>query len=397
VSTQTYDVIVAGLGAMGSATTCELAARGSRVLGLDRFSPPHTLGSTHGQSRIIREAYYEHPTYVPLVRRAYERWAALERTTGRQVLIQTGGLSMGRPESSAVVGARTSAIEHGIPYEELSAAELRRRLPVFAADADTVAIWEPRAGVLLPEVAIEAHLQHAARLGAMIRCDEPVIRWRAEGEGRDEWIAVTTPRATYYANRLVLTVGAWTRELLPDLELPLVVERQVMLWFRPVRNPVAFTPARFPVFIWEYDTDRFWFGLPDIGDGLKLAVHHDGESTTADTVRRVVTPEDVAPVRALVRQHLPDIDGAPIASAVCLYTDTPDLHFLIDRHPAHAGVILATPCSGHGFKFASALGEVLADLALTGKSAFDLSLFRLDRFARAGRAAPASPAADGAS
>ncbi|HEX7119890.1 MAG TPA: N-methyl-L-tryptophan oxidase [Longimicrobiales bacterium] len=397
-----YDVIVVGLGAMGSAAAYRLARRGVRVLGLDRWSPPHTHGSSHGRSRIIREAYFEHPLYVPLVQRAYACWAEIEALSGRRIYRRTGGLMLGAPDGAVVAGARRSALEHGLPFEELSADEVRRRFPAWRPPEDAVGIFEPRAGMLDPEAAIEAHLGLARREGAVLRFDEPVVSWTAAGDG----VEATTPRGTYRAARLVLAVGAWTPGLLPGLDLPLAVERNVVCWFDPPRRTAGeasrpgmdaaaaratglaphaahlFAPERFPVFIHELTPGLAWYGFPDTGDGVKAAIHHGGEVVEPEAVRRRVTDDDVARIRTLLRAHLPAADGPLREATVCLYTNAPDDHFLIDRHPEHAAVVIASPCSGHGFKFAAAIGEVIAELALDGRSRFDLSPFRIERLRR---------------
>jgi sarcosine oxidase len=262
-----------------------------------------------------------------------------------------------------------------LPYEELRAVDIARRIPALRVPGDTIGIWDPRAGVVAPETAIECHLEAATRAGADLHLDEPVIQWRADGED----IEVTTARSTYRGSKLVLAVGAWISELLPDLELPLEVERQVMCWFRPQHHSDHFTPQYLPIFVWEFEPGRAWYGLPDLGHGVKIGIHHEGLLTTADSVDRNVGEEDEARLRTLVRRYLPDADGPPDSSAVCLYTNTPDRHFLIDWHPAHRNVLIASPCSGHGFKYASAMGDVLADLALKGETRFDLSPFKMPR------------------
>jgi sarcosine oxidase len=375
-----YDVIVVGLGAMGSAACWHLARRGARVLGVDRFDPPHGHGSSHGRSRIIREAYFESPLYVPLVRRAYELWAELEAATGERLLHQTGGLMLGPPDGAVVAGALASARQHALPYEELSAAEVVRRFPGFRPTVDMVGVWEPRAGWLAPERAIAAHLALAARHGAELRTNEPALRWRAGGGG-GAGVEVTTAYGTYAARRLVLAAGAWTRALLgPALDLPLVVERVVQHWFRPARATDLFAPGRFPIFICEYAPGLAWYGFPDAGDGVKAALHHHGElGVDPDALRRDVGPDEVAYVRALLRTFMPAADGPLAESAVCMYTNTPDEHFVIDAHPGHPEVVIASPCSGHGFKFSSAIGELVAELATEGRTAFDLTPFRVGR------------------
>jgi len=373
------DVIVAGLGAMGSAAAFELARRGVRVLGFDRGAPPHASGSSHGRARIIREAYFEDPLYVPLVRRAYERWAELERLAGRTLFVPTGGLMLGPPNGVVVSGALRSAREHDLPHELLDAREVHRRVPGMRVTTDMVGVWEPRAGLLVPEAAVGAHLALAADHGAELHPDEPVLAWDAAGDG----VVVTTARGTYRARRLVLAAGAWMARLLGTAAPPLAVERVVQHWFRPARATDLYAPSRFPIFIGEYAPGLVWYGFPDVGDGVKAALHHQGEAADPDTVRRSVAPEEVAYVRALLRAFMPDADGPCVDSTVCMYTNTPDEHFVIDTHPAHPQVVVASACSGHGFKFSSAVGELLADLALGTAPAFDLAPFRLGRFSQA--------------
>jgi sarcosine oxidase len=371
-----YDVIIAGLGAMGGAAAYHLAVGGARVLGLDRFAPPHDLGSSHGRSRIIREAYFEHPLYVPMVQRAYELWQELEKQSGRQLLRSTGGVMVGPRDGTLVRGAQRSAREHHLQHELLSACELQRRFPVFNPPQHFVAVWEPRAGVLFPELAIQTHLELAAARGAELRCKEPVLGWSA---GSDS-VTVTTPLQSYTARHLLLSAGAWTTQLLPDLALPLNVERQVLFWFQPVSLPEAFQPEKCPIYIWEYEPGHFFYGFPDLGDGVKIAVHHEGQPSGPDGILREVTPEDTDAVRQVVHRFLPAADGPVSSTAVCMYTNTPDEHFLLDFHPIHRQVLIVSPCSGHGFKFSPVIGEIAAAM-LTGRPVpFDLSLFSIRRF-----------------
>lgn len=366
-----FDVIVAGLGAMGSAAAWQLAARGARVLGLDRLAPPHVHGSTHGRSRIIREAYYEDPAYVPLVRRALELWEALERESGRALYRRTGGLMLGPARGTLVAGARRSAIEHDLPYEELAAAAVRHRAPAIHAPDDWVGLFESRAGVLDPERCVEAMLDGARRYGAVLRTEEPLVDFGAHGRA----VTVRTARGRYEARALVLAVGAWLPRVLPALAPALQVERQVMLWLAPAAHPEWFRADRLPIAMLEYAPDRFFYVIPDSGHGVKVAIHHEGEVVDPDAARTPVSAADVERVRALVARFLPDADGELLDGATCLYTNTPDCHFLIDRHPRHAGVVVASPCSGHGFKFAPAIGEALADLALGEAPRADLRPF----------------------
>lgn len=366
------DVAVVGLGAMGSLTVHALAARGHRVLGLDQFRPPHALGSTHGQTRIIREAYYEHPLYVPLVRRAYDRWAALERETGERLFVQTGGLMIGAGDGALVAGARASATAHDIAHELLDPQAVRRRFPAYTPAPGMVALLEHRAGVLFPERIVAAALARAAHHGAELRLGERVVAWEEHGAG----VRVTTDAGHHDAARVVLAVGPWVVKMLPGVAAPLTVERQLFHWFTPT-EPGAFAPARCPIALVEYAPDRLFACFPDVGGGVKVGVHHEGTLVDPDHVDRAVTAEEDAGVRALVDRFLPAA-GGPIADrAVCLYTNTPDHDFFIDTHPLSARVIVASPCSGHGFKFASAIGEILADLAtLGGTTTFDIGPFR---------------------
>jgi sarcosine oxidase len=367
-----YDVIVIGLGAMGSAAAFHLARRGRRVLGIDRYAPPHAMGSSHGQTRIIREAYFEHPAYVPLVRRAYELWDELERESLAKLFLKTGGLMIGRPESALVAGALRSAETHRLPYEMLSSAELSRRFQVLRPEPDMVAVYEPRAGILFPEACVSAHLALAARHGAVLKTNEPVMGWRADRTG----VSVTTSRATHRARSVIVAAGAWARELLADLNPPLTVERQVVFWFDPLREPAGFSASRCPIHLWQLDDERFFYGFPDLGEGVKVARHYGGSTGTPDTIPREATQEEAEGMRDLLARYVPDAAGELHSASVCLYTNTPDGHFWIDRHPAHANVLIASPCSGHGFKFSSVIGEVLADLATGRTPGLDLALFR---------------------
>jgi len=380
------EVIVAGLGAIGGATADALARRGRRVLGLDRFAPPHDRGSSHGESRIIREAYFEHPLYVPLVQRAWQGWEALEHWAGRQLLRPTGGLLVGPERGTLVTGAMRSAEAHRLAYERLDAREIRRRFPVFAPDEAMVGILEPRAGVLYPEACIEALHARARAHGATLASGEPVLAWRAEGAG----VQVTTAKGRYRADRLLIAAGAWTGRLLDGLA-PLAVARQTLFWFEP-EPAEGFDPGRCPVHIWEPEVGRYFYGFPALAGAVKMAPHGGGAPVSPDEPRREVDAAEVEAMRALLRRFVPSAAGRLRASATCLYTNTPDGHFLVDVHPRHAQVLIASVCSGHGFKFATVMGEILADLLLEGRSDFDLAPFRLDRFGPARSGAAPDPA-----
>ena len=387
-----FDVIVAGLGAMGSAAVYHLARRGQRVLGIDRFAPPHTLGSSHGHTRIIREAYFEHPQYVPMVQRAYAAWEDLERVSGERLFERTGGLMAGRPDSVVVAGARASADRHKLPYEELTADDIRRRFPALRVADDAVGLLEPRAGILFPERCIAVHLGFAAAHGATLRTNDPIVEWRADVSGIGVKVE-TASGGNFTADRLVISAGAWAKALLPELSLPLTIERSVVHWFDPARNAEDFTSrGGLPIFIWEYAPGLMIYGFPMRDEGVKVALHHQGERM-ADVarVKREVSAGEIEEMRALLDRLMPDLNGRWRESVVCLYTNTPDEDFIIDAHPAHKQVLIVSPCSGHGFKFSSAIGEIVTDLVIEGESSFDLTPFRIARLL-----SPASPASPGA-
>lgn len=371
----TYDVAIVGLGAMGSAAAFQLAKRGARVAGFDRENPPHTFGSTHGRSRIIREAYFEDPAYVPLVQRAYELWATLEHDAGTSLFIQTGGLMTGPEDGLIVEGTLRSVREHGLAHELLSSGEIRARFPALAPDDDWIGVLEPRAGLLLPEACVAAYLALARAAGAELFVNETVESWSAVSGG----LEVVTDRRRVVARKLVLSAGAWLPELAPDLPVALEIERQMFHWFAPARDAELCGPARCPIALWEWEPNRLVATFPDVGHGVKIGVHHEGEVTTPSAVRRTTSAAEDVAARALLERVMPPAAGKQLESRVCLYTNTRDHHFLIDAHPADPNVIVASPCSGHGFKFSAAIGEVLADLVLDGGSRFDLALFAMER------------------
>jgi sarcosine oxidase len=361
---------------MGSAAAYHLTKLGHRVLGLDRFQPPHNLGSSHGLTRIIREAYFEHPLYVPLVQRAYHLWADLEKESGQELFLQTGGLMIGPPDGVLVSGARRSAEQHKLPHELLSAPEVRRRFPALAPNETMVAVSEPRAGILFPELAIRSHLSLATKHGAIFKFNEPVVRWEPNREG----VRVFTATNSYTAKNLLLAAGSWTSSLLSTPRLPLSVERQILFWFEPASSREHFQPENCPIHIWEYAPHRFFYGFPDLGGGIKVAIHHEGQITDPESICRDVSTEETETIRTLLRRFLPAADGSLKSSAVCMYTNTPDEHFILDHHPNHSQVLIFSPCSGHGFKFSPVIGELAATLLEGRVPPFDLSLFRFGRF-----------------
>lgn len=368
------DVVVAGLGASGSSALYHLARRGTRVAGLDRFQPPHALGSSHGDSRIIREAYYEHPLYVPLVRRAYELWDELSRSAGVQLYQQTGGLMLGPPDGPLLTGARTSVLQHGIPHQMLSAAEVRNRWPGITPPDGFVGLWEERAGMLFPERAIAANLRLAAAAGAEVSTDTTLLGWSRSGAD----LQISTDRGTIRTRHLVLALGPWISQHLESAGAVFTVERQQFHWFDPAPGFQDSPP--YPVALWEHWPGGLFVTLPDIGKGVKIDIHHEGEPASPDTVSRVTTPAEETAVRGLLAKFFPAANGRLRSSSVCLYTNTPDRHFVIDWLPEDPRVLLLSPCSGHGFKFSSVVGEVAAELVLDGTSRFDLTPFAFNRF-----------------
>ncbi len=370
-----YDVIVAGLGGMGSAAAYHLAGRGKRVLGLEQYSPAHDRGSSHGQSRIIRLAYSEDPAYVPLVIRAYELWERLERETGEDLMTITGGLMIGPPGTRFFEGSKESAERYDLPYEVLDAAGLKDRYPVFEPTPDTVALFEEKAGFLRPEASVKAHLERASSLGADLRFGEEILSWEPTRSG----VLVETTAGTYEAERLVVSAGAWAPKLLADLGLPLEVTRQILFWFDPKGGIEPFLPDRFPIFIWEPEDGNSFYAIPAHDGptgGVKVAFFRaDGKPADPETIDREIHGEEVEFVRGYLARYVPDLDGDFLYAKTCMYTNTPDEHFVISTHPEYPQVAIAAGFSGHGYKFCSVVGEILADLATEGETPHPIDLF----------------------
>jgi sarcosine oxidase len=373
-----FDVVVCGLGAMGSAAVQHLARRGKRVLGVERFTPGHDRGSSHGLTRIFRLGYFEHPSYVPLLRHAYKLWRELEEATGRALLHVTGIAEIGPPNGALVKGTLACAQIHGLRHEVLAAADLMRRFPIFRVPPHYVAVLQPDGGILEAEASIAAQLALATEAGAEIHSGESV---RAV-EPRAGHVRIVTDRGSVEAGAVIMAAGPWVRSLLPRLAAPLRVTREVMGWFE-LTDAQSFVSARVPVFIIE-SRHGMHYGIPPRGSihaGIKVAKHHHRDETVdPDGYDRTVSAEDEALIRTALADHLPAANGRLIAAKTCLYTMTPDGDFLIDRLPGAPNIIVASPCSGHGFKFAPAIGEILADLAITGATAHDIARFSLGRF-----------------
>lgn len=378
---QVFDCMVAGLGANGSSTLYHLSGTGRKVIGIDRFTPPHTHGSSHGESRIIRQAYYEDPVYVPLLRAAYKEWEKLERVSGKKLFWQTGGVMLGNKDTAVVRGSKLSADTHGIPYEYLDSTTLRQRFPAFRPAGDTVGILEKEAGILFPEQCIRTFLDQAATRGATIHYNQPVLKVTPAKDS----IEITTSKEKYSVGSLVLSAGAWTNQLLPGLQLPLTIKRQVLFWFghNNAQDHDRFLPANMPIYIWEYKEGKMFYGFPDLGTGIKIAPHHRGRSIDPDHLTQDVSREEIREMEDIAREYL-GMNPVFRTSAVCMYTNTPDENFIIDYHPQFGNVIIASPCSGHGFKFSSLTGRILSDMALGNDTGFDLSPFSLARLQKNG-------------
>jgi sarcosine oxidase len=377
-----YDVIVLGLGGMGTAATYHLARRGLRVLGLEQFDVPNAMGSSHGVTRIIRLAYAENPAYVPILLRAYELWRELEAVEGERLLHITGCLDIGKEGSPIFEGSRLSCELHHLRHEVLDSREISQRYPGYRLPPSARAVFQPDGGFLMAERSVIAHVNAALKCGADLRAREPIVEWKPESNG----VRVRTTRGAYEAAKLVVTAGAWTLKVVPALTAFAIPERQVLAWFQP-RRPDLFHPSCFPVFNLEVDEGRY-YGLPIYSvPGFKVGrYHHLGQLVDPDTMDREPHLEDEQVLRSFTEKYFPDAAGPTMAMTTCLFTNSPDEHFLIDFHPYYRHVAIAAGFSGHGFKFCSVIGEILADLVANGETPHAIDQFRLNRFD------PSSPA-----
>jgi sarcosine oxidase len=375
-----WDVIIVGAGGMGAASAAHLASRGLRVLAIEQFEPGHDVGSSHGLSRIIRLAYFEHPSYVPLLRRAFELWRGLAAGARDELLTVTGALDVGWEGSQVFEGSRLSCREHDLRHEVLSSAELQRRVPAWRLPESAAAIFQPDGGFLRPERCILAHTARARAEGATIRTGERVLDWDSSG-GR---VSVRTDGGSYDGGQLVLSAGAWLGGLVPALAPLFVPERQVVGWFE-MAQPARFSPEVFPVFVLEAEEGLF-YGFPEHEvPGFKIGkFRHRHEPVDPDSVDRACHTEDEGVLREAVSRYFPDAHGRLLRHSACMFTNTPDGHFVIDRHPRLPEVLIVSPCSGHGFKFCSVVGEIVADLVERNQTRHDIGLFRLARFGRVG-------------
>jgi sarcosine oxidase len=377
---EVYDVIVVGVGGMGAAACWHLAERGQRVLGLDRHDIGHVHGSSHGLTRIIRLAYHEGAEYVPLVRRAMTLWRETGERFGESLMFTTGSLEIGPGDGAFLAGSLAAATEHALPYAMLTPSEINERFPGLSVPTGHSGLLQPDGGFIASERAIVAHVALAKAAGATIHTRRPVLEWTPITGGG---VRIITADGAYEAGRLIISAGAWLGELVPDLRPLAVPERQVAGWFQPA-TPERYLPATFPVTLLDVEEGPYYMLPTWGGPGVKIGRHHHrGERGHPDTLRAAPGPEDEALLRLCLARYAPDANGPALTLTTCLYTNTPDEHFIIDTLPRNADVIVASPCSGHGYKFASVVGEILADMATGRAPAFDLSMFRLDRFAAA--------------
>lgn len=375
-----FDVAVVGLGAMGSAAIAHLAARGVKVIGIDAYYPAHALSSSHGDSRLIRLGYFEDPSYVPLLQRAYANWRALEARLREDILTITGVLQIGKPDSKIVSGTKKSCALHNLPLETLDPGEMRRRFPVFSLDADEIALLDPQGGYLRPEAAVMGHLKLAAADGAALHFGEKVTAI----EPGDHGVTIVSDTGRYTASKVIVATGSWIGELVPALRDHAVPIKQVVSWYQPTDGFVTM-PQRMPVFIRDEGENGSFFGFPAIGvDGVKVGRHaHFREPIDPNQPNPVVNDKDTDLLDSFIRRRLPAAAGLRVRSTTCRYTMLPSEDFLLDLLPGDKRIVVASPCSGHGFKFTSVVGEILADLALEGGTDLPVGAFSfaaMDRF-----------------
>lgn len=370
-----FDCIVLGVGGFGSGAFYHLAKRGQRLLGIERFGIAHDRGSSHGETRIIRKAYIEHPDYVPLVLRAYELWDELESETN-QTLYQTSGLIVaGRANSNAILGTKLAAEQHRLPIDEIELSAARRRFSGFRFDDDFAVMFDTDAGYLFVEDCVRAHIDQAVAYGASLKTDERVVDWESNGHS----VRVRTDRGSYEADRLVVTAGAWSNQLLAELGIRLQVVRKPLFWHE-VTSPIYDAADGAPTFYYEIPTGDF-YGFPSLdGRRIKLAEHTGGRDVPDPLhVDRTICDDDTTPVGDFLEAYMPGVRREPLAHSVCMYTNTPDHHFIVDRHPRYENVVVGAGFSGHGFKFTSVLGEALADLAIEGRTDLPIEFLSIDR------------------
>jgi sarcosine oxidase len=378
-----FDFIVIGIGSMGSATAYFLAKQGYRILGIDQFDPPHEFGSHAGQSRIIRKAYFEHPDYVPLLERSYVLWKDFESATNKQFYYETGIVYFGDQEHPTMSGVRTSARLYDVKVDVYDHKKSAREFPQFKIPSSYQTLYEPEAGFIRPEFAIQNYLMEAEKVGAKLNRNEKVLRWESSSGS----VTVTTSKGTYSADKIILAGGSWMRSLVPSLEPKLKVTRQTLAWISP-KQPDLFALGNFPCWFIEDPELGMFYGFPllpfeKFGGpiGLKIASHRPGQVVDPDQVNRKTLPEEEYAIKTILSRYFQGAGDEIISMKTCLYTYSPDENFMIDLLPdANGRVVIAAGFSGHGFKFVPVIGEALADLAVQGKSSLPIDFLKLNRF-----------------
>lgn len=374
---ETFDVIVIGLGVAGTACCRELARRGFHVLGIERFMPFHEFGSSHGDSRIIRRAYYEKPFYVPLVDRAFSLWRELERETNRDLIVESGGLMIGPPQSQLLVGSIRAAELHRLKVDVLDQTEIQRRFPQFCINADDIGLFDPSAAVLLADHCWKSLTESAASNNADLRYQEKALSIDKIQAG----IRIQTDQDYYEARHVVLTCGPWIADLFPAFRRITAVERQVVIHFLAPSERAIFDPRIMPIFMWQFNKTQMFYGFPQIEDMIKIGLHHDGEPFDVNQLDRSVRDSDRRIIKDFVIKAIPHLQTTVTREHVCLYTNTSDLDFVIDRNVEIPNIIVCSACSGHGFKFAPTLAEGVAEMIQRPLEQPELFRpFRLSRF-----------------
>jgi sarcosine oxidase len=373
-----YDIIVIGVGAMGSATLYSLAKRGYKVCGIEQFGVAHNQGSSHGETRLIRKAYFEHPNYLSLLHSAYDEWEQLNEESGQELFAKNGLLLAGKPDSTIIKGLKACYSQHDLPHEKLDIEEAQKRWPDINLPEGSEVYYDPIAGYLHVEKCIREFCRLAAKEGAKLFNHEKVIKWQTNTNSA---VTVTTEKRTISSDRLIITCGAWASGVLKSLDLNLEIWRKVLFWYdAPDLEP--FRPGRFPSFFIETDKGGF-YGFPAINSaGIKIGEHYGKQIVSnPDKLNQSVDEEENEPVSNFVSRTFPGLRTSPNKSVVCMYTMSPDENFIIDHHPEYETVVFAAGFSGHGFKFAPVIGNILADLAIDGSTEYPIDFLRLKRFA----------------
>ena len=370
-----YDVIIIGLGAMGSAASYYLSKNGVKVLGLDTYEPPHKLGSSHGHTRVIREAYHEGTSYVPIVKRAYELWNELDHEIEDKLILEYGGMYLG-DDGKYLSDAKKSAKKYDIPIKEFSSKEIKEKYNILNPPNNFKGLLENRSGAVFPEKAISNFLSKSINNGSSHNYNEKVIGW----EKQSKFYKVETDKNNYFAEKLIFSSGAWIKNLVPSLKLPVKIERQVLFWFDPIKDKDKFHYSNMPNTGWDLDNGMEFYTQPNIENkGFKVAMHHNGKFISENDLNRESNADDLSIVKNFLEEYIPLANGKLIDSRVCVYTNTPDLDFIIDFYPNDENIIICSPCSGHGFKFTPAIGEICSELVINNETNYDLSEFSIKR------------------